>query len=158
MANSVNLKYFESWKDKDPREFTKKKKCSFCKETKTTHDFTVNRYFHDGISSYCKSCKKKNFSPTKEMRKNSHLKCRYNSTLEKYNVMLKQQKNRCAICGVHKNRFKRSFHVDHKGKGKNLIVRGLLCVTCNNYLGLKERFKKLEEKVSTYLLSPTIQL
>jgi hypothetical protein len=74
--------------------------------------------------------------------KNLDLQRRYGITLEIYNKILKQQRNKCAICRKKETMIDprtqkvRPLCVDHCHKtGK---VRGLLCNSCNNGLG---RFK-----------------
>jgi len=70
----------------------------------------------------------------KELNWKAQLKFRYNITLEDYDILLKSQNNKCAICesdspGAKKNRF--SIDHDHES-GK---IRGLLCDNCNVGLG-----------------------
>jgi len=71
-----------------------------------------------------------------------HMKNRHRfDSIEKYFLMFKQQKNRCAVCG---ERFKKTPHVDHDhtccppSRSCNDCRRGLLCNDCNLGLG---RFK-----------------
>lgn len=46
--------------------------------------------------------------------------------------MLKNQNNRCKLCGSTKKRKDRNLAVDHNHKtGK---IRGLLCANCNGYI------------------------
>ena len=64
-----------------------------------------------------------------------HLKQTYGLTLEQYDEMLEQQGEVCAICGEANLDGKR-LYVDHNHEtGK---VRGLLCLKCNNRLGVLE--------------------
>ena len=57
----------------------------------------------------------------------------YGITGEEYNKMLTEQDNCCKICLRHASTFSKGLYVDHcHSTGK---VRGLLCVTCNNFLG-----------------------
>jgi len=80
-----------------------------------------------------------------EKYKNSSLQRNYNINLSDYKKMLKNQKERCAIC---KNKFKSSknTHVDHNHN--TLKVRELLCSGCNAGIGLlKENIKTLKSAV-----------
>jgi hypothetical protein len=69
-----------------------------------------------------------------------HLMRTFGITQADYEVILASQGGGCAICGDEPEDGK-SLHVDHLGD----IVRGILCVRCNNALGqLKERVDLLE--------------
>lgn len=88
-------------------------------------------------------------SLTKEEARNICLKKKYGISLDDYNHMLSAQKECCALCGRHKNDFKRSLHVDHCHTTKK--VRGLLCANCNTAIGkFKEDFALLD-KAKEYL-------
>lgn len=65
-------------------------------------------------------------------RRERHLKQKYGIDLKQYEVMLKEQNYRCAICNKHQSHFKRSLHVDHDHKSGK--IRGLLCFRCNHLL------------------------
>lgn len=67
----------------------------------------------------------------KDIKRNNSYKRNYDFSLQEYDLMLKKQNNKCAICGCEKE--DNIFHVDHchlNGK-----VRGLLCNLCNSGLG-----------------------
>ncbi len=90
---------------------------------------------------YLKEYRQKHKEKIKELCKKAHLKKFYNLSLEDYNEMVKQQNNKCAICGNEETN-------THKGNSVNLSldhnqktgkVRELLCKDCNVTLGnLKE--------------------
>jgi hypothetical protein len=71
--------------------------------------------------------------------RNSHLKSRYNISLEDYNKLLITQNNVCSIClksedSKHQSGKIKALAVDHCHKtGK---VRGLLCSKCNKGIGM----------------------
>ena len=78
-----------------------------------------------------------------------HLKQTYGLTLEQYDEMLEQQDSVCAICGETNLDGKR-LYVDHNHEtGK---VRGLLCLKCNNRLGVLENkdWRSLAEEYLQY--------
>jgi len=86
----------------------------------------------------------KNIKKHNSSTRNSMLKIKYNITLKEYNKMLKLQKNRCAICEKHKNKFKFTLCVDHNHSTKK--IRELLCHRCNFAVGYYENsdIKKIE--------------
>lgn len=125
------------------------KRCACCGEVKPTTEFTRHKssYGKWGFCSWCKECDNKrskkyyidNPEKCKRTRRNNNLKNRYGLTPEDLEKMLRDQDNKCAICGqemflhgtsADKNKI---AHVDHDHKtGK---VRGLLCNECNIGLG-----------------------
>ena len=121
------------------------KKCACCGEVKPTTEFIKRKSREKwGFNSYCKACKKKkhheyyldNTEKCKKLARNRDLK-KYGITLEDQEQMLREQNNKCAICGKEIFLFgsskKLTAHVDHDHKtGK---VRGLLCDKCNRGLG-----------------------
>jgi hypothetical protein len=79
-----------------------------------------------------------------ERRRSHRLRTRFGITLRQYNVLLKTQKGKCAICRKpEKTLYKRGdivktkpLSVDHCHRTQK--VRGLLCFQCNVYLGFEE--------------------
>lgn len=74
----------------------------------------------------------------KQSARKSRLKRKYGITLHKYDTMLKEQKGVCAICGkkeTKKDRYGniKRLQVDHDHKTGQ--VRGLLCFSCNSFIG-----------------------
>jgi Recombination endonuclease VII len=83
----------------------------------------------------------------KQMRE-IHLRNKFGLTVEEYNRILEAQGGVCAICeapptpGI-------SLHVDHDhGTGE---IRGLLCVRCNNALGLFREDPDLLKRAARYV-------
>jgi Autographiviridae endonuclease VII len=71
-----------------------------------------------------------------------HLKRTFGLTLDEYDAMLARQEGRCAICRQLPTAGK-FLHVDHDHATGE--VRGLLCVRCNNALGLfRDRIEVLD--------------
>jgi len=88
----------------------------------------------------------------------SHLKRKFNITINDYNEMLRNQNNRCAICGIkqtylidRRGRKKSNLNVDHNHDTGN--VRGLLCQKCNSGLGYFSDSTDNLEKAIKYLSS-----
>ena len=90
--------------------------------------------------------KYKNSPKAKETRRNQLLLKNFGITLEKYNKMLQEQNQVCAICLQHLEFDKRSLAVDHcHATGK---IRGLLCRHCNQGIGhFKDDIKLLENTI-----------
>lgn len=63
-----------------------------------------------------------------------------------YDVMLKEQNNKCAICGRECKYFSKRLAVDHNHSTGE--IRGLLCSNCNGNLGWYEIYK---EQIEQYL-------
>ena len=77
----------------------------------------------------------------------------YGITLELFNFMLEKQNGVCAIC---KNAFKRPYiDHDHKcrpgGKSCGRCVRGILCFSCNTFLGHAKDNKETLRAAIAYL-------
>lgn len=65
-----------------------------------------------------------------------HLKAKFGITPEDYDVMLRKQHGKCAVCRQPEKVVGKSLAVDHDhNTGK---VRGLLCGSCNQLLGIFE--------------------
>ena len=81
---------------------------------------------------------------------NNMLRTKFGITLLDYNVLLKRQNNRCAICSMTLKKslqvFKKRLSVDHCHKSNK--VRGLLCHVCNIGLGsFKDSEKQLRAAI-----------
>ena len=78
-----------------------------------------------------------------------HLKRQYNLTIEEYNIKLKEQAHKCAICGIDEVDLIKKLHIDHNHiTGK---VRELLCLNCNTGLGQFKDNIELLSKAIGYL-------
>ena len=85
---------------------------------------------------------------TKQQRQAYQLKELYGITLEDKQRLLELQNGVCAICGGDNKG--RELHVDHAHDGTKR-VRGLLCMSCNNGLGLFKDNQKLLTLAIEYL-------
>ena len=154
------------------------KKCSKCKTDKEYSFFYGQKRTSDGLDSWCKECvklhrnkpeikakikareqtdkvKQHKASYRKDSRyiesvRKSHLKRKYNLTVDQYNELLVSQNNCCAICKKHKDTFNQALHVDHCHKTSK--VRGLLCHKCNRAVGLIQDSYEVAISMSNYLL------
>lgn len=140
------------------------KLCKKCSTTKDLSDFARSRSTVDGCRASCKLCvnkyrresRLKNPEHYKKLAKRGFLKQFYGITDTRYYSMLKEQQGKCAIC---KNPETRKDH--RSGKLHELSVdhchltnkiRGLLCVNCNQALGLFKNSALSCTKASMYLL------
>lgn len=133
--------------------------CSCCKEVKSVELFPKAKNKKRGYAWECKSCKKErreqkqaSMSPEEWTLQNRRywLKSQYNITLEEYNLKLKEQNHKCAICSTDEvDVFKQTLYVDHcHGTGN---IRGLLCHSCNAALGLLKDSQILLDNAKEYL-------
>lgn len=146
----------------------KTKVCKNCKISKKINKFYKRSQSKDKLRSFCKECDnvlatkwavenpEKRKETTKKYRdanpskiKNLVLKDRYNITIDDYNLILKIQDNKCAVCYIDKNSLKRDLDVDHNHITNK--VRGLLCGKCNKALGLLNDSVFILENLITYL-------
>ena len=112
-----------------------KKKCTRCGHIfpASTKFFVIDRRGKDGLYSQCKECDKEYRKRNKNKLRNEQLRIKYGISNKIYNKWLKEQKNRCKICGININKLRRRLVVDHNHKtGEN---RGLICDSCNKGIG-----------------------
>jgi hypothetical protein len=156
------------------------KRCKRCGELKPYSDFYREKGCRDGHRPECKQCNlaarkaKYQENPAKEIARvrawrrkhreefneyqreyrsrraaeirEGHLKRTFGLTPADYEAILAAQGGGCAICGdVPEGR--KSFHVDHLGD----VVRGILCVRCNNALGQLKEHSELLLRAADYV-------
>ena len=116
------------------------KRCASCKEEMPVADFYRSARGMPGYRPYCKPCHKIKRraaylrSGGKDVPYEQLIRREYGITLADYNVMLRKQAHRCAICrraetAVSRSGEVRRLAVDHDHVTKT--VRGLLCHRCN---------------------------
>jgi len=129
-------------------------------------EFFKHKEHVDGLTSRCKKCitqktsarlcahYKKNKSNLKYKLHELDKKLRYTYgiSLEEYKKLIKQQNNKCAVCGTditYVEGENRKGYVDHNHTTKK--VRGIVCTTCNVALGYfyvdSERTRLLEQAI-----------
>ena len=78
--------------------------------------------------------------------RNKNLRFRYKINVEDFEVLLKKQNNKCAICQLESIDI---LHVDHDHEtGK---IRGLLCKSCNLVLGHAKDDLQTLKRAQAYL-------
>lgn len=121
------------------------KTCSNCQEAKSLSEFRS-----DGRLSRCQACRSASRKAWRETYRDKQALYRrraqlgaYGLTEEEYDVMLAAQGGGCAMCGKT-CRTGRQLAVDHDHLSGR--VRGLLCVTCNQALGVYEATREAAAK------------
>jgi len=76
----------------------------------------------------------------------ARLKYRFGINEKDYNLILKKQKGRCAIC--KKLPLNQRLDIDHNHTTG--IIRGLLCRGCNRFLGLLENGRYDTKVINAY--------
>jgi len=123
-------------------------KCKKCMVNLSLDKYYFNKNGKDKRQNVCKKCM--NIYNYK-IDKNHKLKKAYGITLNDYNKLLVNQKNRCSICGINNNgkyrNKNRAFAVDHCHNTNK--IRGLLCSDCNIAIGLlKDNVKYLQSAIN----------
>ena len=122
----------------------KSKRCPHCYKEKSNSEFNFNIKSKDGLSSYCRECAHKS-------SRSNHLQRQFSITEAQYNLMLKSQENKCAICNQpetakHQSGGIKNLAVDHDHK--TFKIRGLLCMHCNQAIGkFKHNIKTLKQAI-----------
>lgn len=73
----------------------------------------------------------------------------YGITPEQYSDLMEKQQDCCGVCGKHKSKEKKNFHVDHDHHTGE--IRGLLCNYCNRRVIGRLRDPDLFRKAAQYL-------
>lgn len=138
------------------------KVCYSCKETKEFSLFRKNKGTKDGFTASCKRClnavRDAYYKANPEKNRERSIKQHYGLSMQQLELLYKEQKGSCAICGKHLELYSKDktasldvARVDHDHTtGK---VRGLLCNHCNIGIGhmkdnvvlLRNAVKYLEE-------------
>jgi hypothetical protein len=127
------------------------KKCLECNELLYGKDRVMSR------KKYCSPICKSKYRTSSGSRIDSHLWVNFKIREVDYNILLKKQNNRCAICYRDRSEFSKNFAVDHdhrccsskKSCGK--CIRGLICFDCNIALGHLKEDPKILQNALNYL-------
>lgn len=143
--NNYMKKYYQENKELMWIEKQKTKEYKESKNLKRRNKYANDEEYRKTQNERTKQFYKEN----PHIKKNNRLK-KYNLNLEQFNDLLKNQNNKCAICGYEKKEDKNFFPVvDHCHETNK--VRGLLCMNCN--MGLGKFFDNINilEKAIKYL-------
>lgn len=150
------------------------KACTLCRETKPLEEFPRQRNKTDGRSCWCKPCHSEkprawrlaNPEQAKKTRKayemrnptshrRSHLRRSYGIEEADYDRLLDAQDGCCRICGAREADSAKAFLcVDHIAG--TVLIRGLLCSTCNSAIGLLRHDVELLKRAIEYLGAPPV--
>jgi len=137
------------------------KVCYKCKKKKLISEFPKNKNTKDGYYCYCKLCTNGEHKKYRASTKSKHTvraRCKqlkkYGLSANDYKLLYEKQNGVCAICGkpeTTKNNVGavRLLSMDHDHKTKK--VRGLLCMSCNVFLGHLEKNVKYISKALVYI-------
>lgn len=128
------------------------KECTQCHLIKSFSDYhkLANRPL--GLNARCRDCRsniaKERFIRNREAeshkRRYQHIKSRYGLSPEEYDAMCEIQDGKCAIC-----QRSRPLTIDHNHKTD--AVRGLLCYSCNSFIGMAQDNIEILQKAIEYL-------
>lgn len=138
------------------------KRCTKCDTEQPLSNFHKESRRPSGYQCWCKDCEnsyRRNSYRYKEKaaiaRKLWHarnkaehnrkirlaeVKKKYGISESEYGFILAHQGGCCGLCGTNEPRGKGSWHVDHCHESGR--VRGLLCHTCNTFLGIYQKLEK----------------
>lgn len=128
------------------------KKCGRCRQTKRADEFSIIRSKGRGVRlhTFCEVCrqwlKKRNYDPNKQ--KNRNLIKNYGLTLVRFQEIMAEQHNCCALCGKEFVLVKEPV-VDHDHETG--LIRGLLHQRCNLIIGQAKDNPELLSQAIAYL-------
>ncbi len=134
------------------------KRCKECGEEKLFSEFYRLRSGVWGLDPRCKRCKstgeaarqRRKWRETREVMAER----RYGLTPERYEALYERQGKACGICGTPST--KHRLHIDHNHTTG--VVRGLLCVRCNTFIGQAREKIIFLERAAAYLYAETHDL
>ena len=137
------------------------KTCTKCGESKPLDEFGRQKGRKDGKASWCLKCAReysREWKKANRLRRNQYMrewkkanpdkesknrvKTLYGITAERYDQMVAEQDNKCAICHTNDPGGNGNWSVDHDHsccegqRSCGSCVRGLLCRKCNLALGM----------------------
>ena len=130
--------------------------CRVCKYNKLASEMAIDKRIARGHTTICKKCdslsRSQYYRNNKRRKQDYDLRRNYGISIEEYDKLAKLQNYRCAICKTTKTAKNKSrFAVDHNHRTNQ--VRGLLCDTCNQAIGLLKDDSCLLKRAAHYLES-----
>lgn len=107
-------------------------RCTECQREKPAEEFPRHKGYKSGRGPRCKPCHNRRTRETvRRLYGNSrhyHLRQRYGLSAREVEMLKAAQGGVCAVCGE-----RAAVHVDHDHETRR--VRGILCESCNGFLG-----------------------
>lgn len=146
------------------------KRCSKCKAVKSLDSFRSRKEGKLKLHSQCRSCENEGQYTEERLKylqcyysdennrnkrtltsRRSHLKIKYNLTLDQYDDMWIEQLGLCLLCktGDSGRKLKEDLLIDHNHATS--VVRGLICHQCNIGVGFIEKRNIDPSLVASYL-------
>lgn len=141
-----------------PRSKNRQRVCKYCQAEYTLGvESTQHKYCSETCRSKWHYTKWKSSGGFRDKTKTKEywLKHKYGISLTQYNELLQSQNFSCKICQI-KEPMGYNWHVDHCHSTG--IVRGILCQTCNQVLGMMKDDTNLLQKAINYLNEYKINL
>ena len=125
-------------KRKSSKEFWKDKRCTGKRISQCRDCIRIKRrvYYRKSRARQVEYGKNYRITHAKQLanyKRRYMLKTKFGITVTQYNDLLKAQQGKCAICKRRPNQNTKRLAVDHNHKTSQ--VRGLLCYTCNRFIG-----------------------
>jgi hypothetical protein len=128
-----------------------KRKCKKCGNIKFVGEFYIRKCKdnkHNRFNSPCKKCS--DINRVEGYMKSYLMKRSYGILPHQFESMMKNQDYKCAICGIHKDNYKKEFAIDHCHNTNK--IRGLLCTNCNTGIGMLQDNIEILNSAIKYLL------
>lgn len=149
------------------------KKCAYCKNRFRVRVRKSKTKYPNVHRKYCLNCDavkiwsrrnhkrheylksrwmKENPEKAKSRYRRHRLMTKYGLTVSEFDELVKEQKNKCAICFQKFNGRWNKPNIDHKHGGKRRTHRGLLCVNCNLLVGFSKENETTLKSAIRYLI------
>ena len=120
--------------------------CKTCKQEKNSNSFSLTP--SGKLRGTCKECR--SAQNKGEKARNRKLKHKYGISHADYLTLLEKQEGKCAICYTKaEDQYHGVLDVDHNHETGE--VRGLLCNSCNRFIGLAQDNPTLLKNAMNYL-------
>jgi hypothetical protein len=133
------------WNEEREKEYQKGYRESHLEETREYNRSYQEKNFEE-LKEKKKVYRSNNSDSIKYRARSWRLKCRYGITVEEYNGMVDEQSGLCAICSICPSSPLVIDHCHSTGE-----VRGLLCILCNQAIGMLKDDPEILQSAIEYL-------